>query len=173
MKSHLSEEQISQWIAGDRSTEAEQHLLDCPECAAQVADTQKSLLLFRDSGYQCAEYWQKQPQMSASRRPARWAVAGAALAVAVITSVVLFRKPEPQAPRNEEVFLQIPYVVPPAPYERTTVVHMDVPVAALITAGFRMDASAANSVSADVMVGQDGRPLAVGFPPLASHEVEQ
>jgi hypothetical protein len=50
---------------------------------------------------------------------------------------------------------------------------MDVPVAALIAAGFRMDAAAANSVSADVMVGQDGRPLAVGFPPVVFQEVEQ
>ena len=42
---------------------------------------------------------------------------------------------------------------------------MDVPVAALIAAGFRMDtASAGASVAADVLVGQDGRPLAVSFP---------
>ena len=60
--------------------------------------------------------------------------------------------------------MQIPYVVPPAPYERTEVVRMDVPVAALIAAGLRMDAPAADSISADVIVGQDGRPLAVGFP---------
>jgi hypothetical protein len=164
MKTHLSEEQISAYIAGDRSREADHHLRDCPECAAQVASTQKSLLLFRDSGFQCAEYWQKQPQTRVSRSPGRWAAAGAALAVAIIASVVLLRRPAPQPAHEEEVFLRIPYVVPPAPYERTEVVRMDVPVAALISAGFKMNMPAADSVSADILLGQDGRPLAVGFP---------
>ena len=72
--------------------------------------------------------------------------------------------PEVQPP--PEVFLKIPYVIPPAPYERTEVVRMDVPVAALIEAGFSMNAAAADSVPADVLVGQDGRPLAVGFPEI-------
>ena len=138
MNSHLTEEQISQFIAGERSREAEQHLLGCPECAAQIDGTQKSLLLFRKSVYQCAEHWQQQPQKPATRSPFRWTATISALAVAIIAAVVMLRKPEPQAARKEEVFLQIPYVVPPAPYERTTVVHMDVPVAALIAAGFRM-----------------------------------
>lgn len=94
MNSHLSEEQVSQWIAGERiagerSREAEHHLRDCPECAAQIASTQKSLLLFRDSGYQCAEYWQKQPQKPASRSPVRWAVA--VVAVALLAAVILHR----------------------------------------------------------------------------------
>jgi hypothetical protein len=64
----------------------------------------------------------------------------------------------------QEVFLRIPYVVPPAPYERTEVLRMDVPVAALIAAGIKTDRLAGETVSADVVVGQDDRPLAVGFP---------
>jgi hypothetical protein len=165
MKTHLSEEQISACIAGDRSREADHHLRDCPECAAQVASTQKSLLLFRDSGFQCAEYWQKQPQNPATSRPLRWAVAAVAVTVAVL-AVITHRVRE--IPPRQEVFLKIPYVIPPAPYERTEVVRMDVPVAALIRAGFTMNAAAADSVPADVLVGQDGRPLAVAFP-----EIEQ
>jgi len=93
-------------------------------------------------------------------------LAVATIPVLVVMATILVR--HSSAPRlvppAQEVFLQIPYVVPPAPYERTKVVRMDVPVAALIAAGFRMQAPAADSVSADVVVGQDGRPLAVGFP---------
>jgi hypothetical protein len=164
MKTHLSEEQISACIAGDRSREADHHLRDCPECAAQVASTQKSLLLFRDSGYQCAEYWQRQPQKPASRRPGRWTAAAVAITAAVLAAVTTQRPSVREVQPSQEVFLKIPYVIPPAPYERTEVVRMDVPVAALIQAGFTMNAAAADSVPADVWVGQDGRPLAVGFP---------
>ena len=162
MKTHLSEEQISACIAGERSREAESHLRDCPECAAQIASTQKSLLLFRDSAFQSAEYWQKQPQKPASSRTIRWAAAAIAVTAAVLIAVTTHRVRE--IPPRQEVFLKIPYVIPPAPYERTEVVRMDVPVAALIQAGFTMNAAAADTVPADVLVGQDGRPLAVGFP---------
>ncbi len=166
MNSHLTEDQISQWVAGERSREVEQHLLNCPDCAAEVSETENAMLLFRDSGHQAADYWQRQPSQShrALRRLSGWVPAAAAVALAIAAAVTLYRPSKPEPPATQEVFLKIPYVIPPAPYERTTVVHMDVPVAALISAGFRMDAAAASSVSADVMVGQDGRPLAVGFP---------
>ena len=162
MNSHLTEEQISQCVAGERSREAERHLLDCPACAAQIASTRNSLLLFRESGYKCAEYWQQRPQGPVSSRPVRWVVA--ALAVALLAALILQRSHVREVQPAHEVFLKIPYVIPPAPYERTEVVRMNVPVAALIEAGFSMNAAAADSVPADVLVGQDGRPLAVGFP---------
>jgi hypothetical protein len=164
MNPHLTEEQISQWVLGERSREAEQHLLGCPDCAAQIGNTQKSLLLFRDSGYQCAEYWQQQPQKPTPPKLVRWAAAAAAVAASVLAAVTMYRSPVREVPTPPEVFLKIPYVIPPAPYERTEVVRMDVPVAALIQAGFSMNEAAADSVAADVLVGQDGRPLAVGFP---------
>jgi hypothetical protein len=137
-------------------------LRDCAECAAQLGSTQKSLLLFRNSACQSAEYWQYQPQESASRGPARWAAA--VVAVALLAAVILRQSHVRVAQPTQEMFLKIPYVVPPAPYERTEVVRMDVPVAALIEAGFSMNAAAADSVPADVLIGQDGRPLAVAFP---------
>jgi hypothetical protein len=87
------------------------------------------------------------------------------MAALLMAVVLLHRKPAQQPTHpTQEVFLRVPYVVPPAPYERTEVVRMDVPVAALISAGFRMNMPAADSVSADILLGQDGRPLAVGFP---------
>ena len=161
MRPHLSENEISAHIAGEQSREVGDHLRDCPECAAQVAITRRSLLLFRDSGYQCAEYWQNQTKAASSRRHIRWAVAAVASAATIIAIVATHRVRK--IPPTEEVFMKIPYVIPPAPYERTEVVRMDVPVAALIEAGFTMNAAASDSVPADVMVGQDGRPLAVAF----------
>ena len=68
MKSHLSEEQLSEWVAGQQGGEVERHLRACPECAAEVERTRKALLLFRDSGYQCAEHWRKQPSAKRVRR---------------------------------------------------------------------------------------------------------
>jgi hypothetical protein len=162
MKTHLSEEQISDWLAGRRSREAADHLRDCPGCAAQIADTEKSLLLFRNSAYRSVECSRNQPQKQASRTSVRWAAAAVAITAALLIAVTLHRAPEVQ-PR-QEVFLKIPYVIPPAPYERTEVIRMEVPVAALIEAGFTMNAPASDSVRADVLVGQDRRPLAVAFP---------
>lgn len=169
MNSHLSEEQITGWIAGERGREAEQHIRECPACTAEVERCRKAFLLFRDSGYACAEYWRTQPPVPSPRRVARWVLAASSLvALAIILATVILHRHTRQVPREEpsgqEVFQRIPYVVPPAPYERTEVVRMDVPVAALISAGFKMSAVAGDSVPADVLVGQDGRPLAVGFP---------
>jgi len=166
MNSHLSEEQIAAWMAGEKGGEAEQHVLECPECASEVERTGKALLLFRSSGYAAAEYWRMQPTARAPRRVRRWvpAAASAVAAALLAVAIILHRPPARPAPPTQEVFQRIPYVVPPAPYERTEVVHMDVPVAALIAAGFRMNEAAAESIPADVLVGQDGRPLAVGFP---------
>ena len=60
--------------------------------------------------------------------------------------------------------MRIPYTAPPAPYERTQVMRMAVPVAALIAAGFEVHvADAGAAVPAEVLVGQDGRALAIRF----------
>jgi len=162
MNSHLTEEQLSQWISGEQSREADDHIGQCPQCAADVGSTANTLLLFRDSGYQCAEYWQNRPQKSALRRPARWVLAAAA--GVVLAAVTIHRSLVQDIPAKKKVFLQIPYVIPTAPYERTEVVRLDVPVAALIEAGLSLNVAAADSVPADVLVGQNGRPLAVAFP---------
>jgi len=164
MISHLSEEQIAAWIAGERSGEAEAHLMICTACAAEVERTAGALSLFRDSGERCAHYWEARPVRKTSRAWRRWAIAVPAMAVVLLT-VVLVRRPAP-APAvqpAESKFIPIPYVVPLAPYERPEIVHMNVPVAALIAVGFRMDEPAGASVPADVLVGQDNRPLAIRF----------
>ena len=162
MYSHLSEEQISAWVAGERSWEAQAHLAECAACAAEGEQTAGALARFRESGARCAEYWAARPVRKASRAW-RWAIAVPVMA-AVLLTVVLVRRPAPApAPveRAQTGFVRIPYVVPPLPYERTEIVHMDVPVAALIAVGFRRDEPAGASVPAEVLVGQDDRPLAI------------
>jgi hypothetical protein len=70
-------------------------------------------------------------------------------------------RPAP-APVREEAFVAIPYTVPPAPYERTSVMRMEIPVAGLLAAGFRFPAmDAGSTVTADVLMGQDGRVVAL------------
>lgn len=163
MSRHLSDNQIADWIAGSQSGEAENHLRECAQCAKDVDRTREALSLFRESGIQSAAYWQVQP---AGRRSWSWAPLVAATAALILVVALRHRTaaPPPAAPPIQEVFMRIPYVVPPAPYERTEIVRMDVPVAALIAAGIKMDRLAGETVSADVLVGQDDRPLAVGFP---------
>jgi hypothetical protein len=64
--------------------------------------------------------------------------------------------PEPQP------FLTIPYTVPLAPEERTALVRMEIPVAALRAVGFNVAVSDSGSVvEADVLVSQDGRARAI------------
>jgi hypothetical protein len=99
-----------------------------------------------------------------SRRLRRWFPArAAALAASLAVAAFLLHRPAPvPEPKQDEPFVQIPYVVPPAPYERTQVMRMDVPVTALIAAGFEVHvADPGASVLADVLVGQDGRAHAI------------
>jgi hypothetical protein len=91
----------------------------------------------------------------------------AALVASGALAVFLMHRPTParQAPMPQAKtapFTAIPYVAPPAPYERTEVMRMNVPLAALIAAGLEVrETNSRGSVRADVLVGQDGRPLAI------------
>lgn len=66
------------------------------------------------------------------------------------------------ASKPEEPFVAIPYTLPIEPYERASVVRMDLPVTALIAAGLPVGAAdPTGQVRTDVLVGQDGRARAV------------
>ena len=102
---------------------------------------------------------------SAGRSRLAWFPALAAAACLAIALVLLAPSPQPAAPR-QLAFVPIPYVAPLAPYERPQVVRMAVPMMALMAAGFEVHTpDAAGSVTADVLVGQDGRPLAIRLLP--------
>jgi len=49
MNSHLSSDQICQWLAGERGSEQDRHLRDCPACRAEVNRFQTVLAGFRSS----------------------------------------------------------------------------------------------------------------------------
>jgi hypothetical protein len=89
-------------------------------------------------------------------------LAAAALAATLAAGVFVARAPSPPVHTAAEPFLEIPFVAPLAPYERAEVQRMDVPVAALMAAGFEVHLpDTAGTVKADVLVGQDGRAHAI------------
>jgi hypothetical protein len=96
-----------------------------------------------------------------------WRPAAAALAASLVIAVVALHRPA-RAPRvAAEPFVEIPYIAPLAPYERTSIVRMEVPVSALIAAGFDVHAvDTGAALTADVLFGQDGRARA--FRPVSN-----
>jgi hypothetical protein len=179
MNQHLSSEQMSRWMIGERTSEEDRHARECPRCSAELDRQERALLLFRDSGRRWSDHWyfaasQNGPQYAqggVGQRSRPWdklSVVGA-LAACVFLGALLIHRAAPlsepaEAPYriSAEPFVQIPYVAPLAPYERTEVMRMDVPVAALIAAGFEVHvADPAAIIRADVLVGQDGRPHAI------------
>ena len=72
------------------------------------------------------------------------------------------RRAKQRARNRVAPFVQIPYTLPLDPYERSTVMRMEMPVAALIAAGVPVTAvNAGGRARADVLVGEDGRARAV------------
>jgi hypothetical protein len=163
MNRHLNSEEIAAWAIGERDARTEAHIRDCPPCRAELQHLEGALLLFRDSGRRWSEHWHQAPPAPARPR-VMWArrVAPGAAAAALVAVAAWWIKPGvPRTPR-EQPFIAIPYVAPLAPYERSVVVRMDVPVAALIAAGFEVRVpDAAAAIRADVLVGQDGRAHAI------------
>lgn len=106
------------------------------------------------------------------RRGRNWIAAVGVIAAAVAGMWVVEHKPAVPPGVQDEVeqpFVPIPYVLPPAPYERVEVVRMKLPVAALIAAGFQMQtADLGAEAEADVIVGQDGRARAVRLISISS-----
>jgi hypothetical protein len=155
----------------------ERHVLSCPACQQEQTLFQE---LDRDLGaYGDLAGRQNEPRtdqladlphrMAAPRDRVRAAIGwipqlAAALAAALLLGVILVHRVAPGLPNvvMDEAFVPIPYVQPLDPYESATVMRMDVPVAALIAFGYKLDASDPNAVvKADVLVGEDGRAHAV------------
>jgi len=55
MSTHLSPEEITRWMAGARTPEAERHLGECAKCAAEVERLAATLALFRASAWEWSE----------------------------------------------------------------------------------------------------------------------
>jgi hypothetical protein len=100
---------------------------------------------------------------AASRPPLRrfrWWIPAAALAASLAIAAVAIHRSVPAI--SAEPFIEIPYIAPLAPYERTSIVRMDVPASALIAAGFDVHSPDTGAAfTADVLFGQDGRARAI------------
>jgi hypothetical protein len=99
----------------------------------------------------------------------------AAIAASVVSSPApkaIPRRTEPKEPTGADGdFLQVPYTQPVDPWERTEVRRMTMPVAALVAAGFPLNASDPGAeASADVLVGEDGRLRAVRLISISERE---
>ena len=146
----------------------------------RLADSAKSELSLEIEGALLAEF----DRTNRRKRVLSWTIAAGAIAATV--AIILSVKDQPPAipaaapvavavsedpPESEQPFVQIPYVAPLAPYERTQVVRMEVPVSALIAAGFQMrTADPGAHAEADVVVGQDGRARAVRLVSISDSE---
>lgn len=102
----------------------------------------------------------------------RWITVSALAFAALLIAAVLFtvsrtHKAAPIAEiPHEEPFTAMPYVVPPAPDERTTVVRTRVSSQIMQDAGLHVQDDPGSTALADVVLSQDGRLLALR---LVSH----
>jgi hypothetical protein len=97
MSGHLSSEQISKWIAGDLTPDAERHLKGCAYCTAETARMKALLTNFRSSVIEWSalqkeakapEHWtQPQEQRRLIGGMMRWSMAAAALAIVLIVLI--------------------------------------------------------------------------------------
>jgi hypothetical protein len=117
------------------------------------------------------------------KRRLSWMIAGGAVAASVAAVLIVGPVREHRSPpvpsatvaedvqESEQPFVPIPYVAPLGAYERAEIVRMEVPVAALIAAGFPMrTADPGARAEADVVVGQDGRARAVRLISISTEE---
>jgi hypothetical protein len=63
MNRHLSSAQISEWVAGDHTTECEQHLRECAACSAELAVFESGLAVLGRS----VRYWAAQQDFESQR----------------------------------------------------------------------------------------------------------
>ena len=97
MRAHLSSEEISRWMAGERSPDADQHLRECAQCAAETARLKSLLAEFRSSviawsarqeGAEAPKQWTPmEPRRRFISGMRRWSLAAAALAIAVAVPI--------------------------------------------------------------------------------------
>lgn len=165
MSEHLSAEQITNLLLEEVSETGQQHLIRCESCRAELDHLRNVFSLYRRAGQKWSEHWMTQAapaQQRSGSRTFEWCAVGSVLAAVALATVLVFRPSATAQRASDEPFVSIPYVVPAASYERTQVIRTEVPVAALRSAGLALqvrDTGAA--VRADVLVGQDGRALAV------------
>ena len=84
MSQHLSSQQILDWMNGDYSPEADRHVRECADCAAQVESLTDTLAMFRSSVREASAGISEQQvvlRMPARKFSWRWLPVAAALVV--------------------------------------------------------------------------------------------
>jgi hypothetical protein len=101
MSPHLSSREISEWVAGTRTPERENHLHECAECRGELTRLQGVLLEFRDSlrdwsagqaGSSPRPVWLTEGPRGAHRL--RWALV--AVAMILLAAIPIYRSRERQ-----------------------------------------------------------------------------
>lgn len=106
--------------------------------------------------------------------PLRWITVSALALAALLIAAVLFHPSRTHHAaliaevQHEQPFTALPYVVPAAPDERTIVVRTRVSSQIMQDAGLQVQDDPGSTALADVLLGQDGRLLALR---LVSHPV--
>jgi hypothetical protein len=160
---HLCSEEITAWVAGERTAAAERHVGECAQCSEEVASAQNAIALFGEAILLWSAHLEKCVPCGRAASMGRVRLA-CALAACVVVGIALTGPSAPKPASSGEPFVAFPYVAPPAPYERAQVQRMDIPVAALAAAGFQLRGpETAGVVRADVLLGQDGRAYALRF----------
>lgn len=167
---------LPQLVDGDlSSTESEflsAHVATCRACADQFsvfAKVDAAITNRKEPGspppFGQRERLARQMQFHPARsRVWIWAATAAIAAGLLVFWFVGRESPVPASladSRAETRFIEIPYLAPVAPNENTTVVRMDLQVATLQAAGYRVNADPGVTVPVDVLIGEDGRPHAV------------
>jgi hypothetical protein len=114
MSRHLSSREISEWAAGTRTSERENHLHECAECRGELTRLQGVLSEFRDSlrgwsadqGTAPRPVWRIEGPRGAHRL--RWALV--AVAMVLLAAIPIYRSRERQrrvdASLNDAVLLE-------------------------------------------------------------------
>jgi anti-sigma factor RsiW len=111
MNTHLTEEQISQYIAGYTTGELDRHIAGCAQCSSKLASFENIIGQFRGSadnwaGKECPRILDVATLSGTFHRPRtrslRWVAAAATLA-AIVAVIPAFRKPvEPPVAELEQ-----------------------------------------------------------------------
>lgn len=72
MIEHLSAEQISQWIIGDRPLELREHMAQCAECRAELGQLENAIAQFRTAMREPASYVPPPAWRQPEPQPAPW-----------------------------------------------------------------------------------------------------
>jgi hypothetical protein len=168
--SEFRERAVERTRGGPWSATLEAHADTCAECA-RFLESQRALsaalaelaVAEIPSPEVFAEPVMAEFDHACTPQPQAWRwILGAGIAAALALAVLRTGTPEAPSIDEENPFVAIPYTVPPVPGEYTTVARMEIPVPALIAAGFRVEAAdPAAVVDADVLVGEDGRVRAI------------